>query len=167
MKVKERCRVNRRRPMVDRFWEKVEQSDGCWLWTGVRGRNGYGRFMRRAYEEMIGAHQMSWEIANGREVPAGMCVLHSCDNPPCVNPDHLTLGTRAQNTADMMQKGRNANQNTGKVECKQGHSLSGDNLYLHTKNGCTRRICRTCRKAAHARFNSNAVIRYLTTEPKL
>lgn len=66
-------------------------------------KGGYGRFMIERREEL--AHRAAWMLHVG-EIPAGMLVLHSCDNPPCVRPDHLFLGTHAVNTADMMRKGR-------------------------------------------------------------
>ena len=83
------------------FWAKVDKSSSaCWLWTGrTRGRNGYGAF-GSAY-----AHRMSWEMAHG-PIPVGQQVLHACDVPLCVRPDHLFLGTHRQNMEDAARKGR-------------------------------------------------------------
>ena len=75
----------------------------CWEWRGNRDVDGYGRF--RWNYEMFGAHRVAWELAHG-PVPAGMLVLHRCDNPPCCNPDHLWLGTNVENIADRHAKGR-------------------------------------------------------------
>lgn len=83
------------------FWENVGKSDGCWLWTGAIGSGGYGRFLGEA------AHRWSYEQAYG-PIPDGLWVLHRCDNPPCVRPDHLFLGTHQDNMDDMEQKGRQA-----------------------------------------------------------
>jgi hypothetical protein len=85
-----------------RFWSRVDRSGDCWLWTGARHPFGYGMVVlgRRWY-----AHRLAWTLSNG-PIPAGMCVLHRCDNPPCVNPTHLFLGTFRDNTADMHAKGR-------------------------------------------------------------
>lgn len=85
----------------DVFWSKVQMGDGCWMWTGKQIGNGYGDGRRGS------AHRQSWVMANG-PIPRGMCVLHRCDVPLCVRPDHLFLGTRGDNNRDCKQKGRNA-----------------------------------------------------------
>jgi len=91
-----------------RFWPKVQKSDGCWLWLAGVNRQGYGKFtFSDDKKHTIGAHRMSYILAHG-EIPAGKDVLHRCDNPPCVNPDHLWLGTIADNMKDKVAKGRQA-----------------------------------------------------------
>lgn len=92
------------RPINERFLERVNKTDGCWFWTGAKTGNGYGAI--RYNGRQIGAHCMSWILANGTEIPKGMQVLHSCDNPLCVRPDHLSLGTLQENSKDMSRKGR-------------------------------------------------------------
>ena len=86
-----------------RFWSKVSMGDGCWEWTAGRFNVGYGQFHIKAYP--FGAHVVSWTLVNG-QVPPGLCVLHKCDNRPCVRPDHLFLGTKGDNARDMAAKGR-------------------------------------------------------------
>lgn len=86
-----------------RFWQKVDRSSECWTWTAVKNHWGYGRIMVQG--KARAAHRVSYLISNG-PVPAGMCVLHTCDNPPCVNPSHLFLGTLKDNMLDMVRKGR-------------------------------------------------------------
>ncbi len=81
-------------------------SSGYLLWTGSKNRDGYGKIDVSDNFSMT-AHRLSWELANG-SIPAGMCVLHTCDNPACVELDHLFLGTSVDNVADKVAKNRQA-----------------------------------------------------------
>jgi len=93
-------------PIAVRFWSKVhKQPGGCWLWVGATNSDGYGKLWNG--HKTTDAHRVSWEISNG-PVPAGMCVLHKCDNPPCIRPSHLFLGSNQENSLDMKRKGRSA-----------------------------------------------------------
>ncbi len=89
--------------MFDGFWSKVERTETCWLWKAGTDSGGYGHIFAFGQQEQ--AHRVSYAITYG-EIPEGMNVQHECDNPPCVRPDHLFLGTQADNTADMWAKGR-------------------------------------------------------------
>lgn len=96
------------RPLADRFWSKVAigAPDVCWPWTRTHNGRGYGTVgLGRREEGRDYAHRIAWTLTNG-PVPSGMDICHCCDNPPCCNPSHLFLGTRAENHSDMMQKGR-------------------------------------------------------------
>lgn len=85
------------------FWSYVQKSDGCWLWVHSKTKAGYGKFIRA--NEHIYAHRLSWEIHYG-PVPDGLFVCHRCDNPSCVRPDHLFVGTHQDNVDDCVAKGR-------------------------------------------------------------
>lgn len=89
---------------MDRFWKKTESDqNGCLLWTAGRFKDGYGGFYIKG--SMHRAHRVSWEISCG-VIPDGLQVLHSCDNPLCVNPEHLFLGSPDDNMKDMSKKFR-------------------------------------------------------------
>ena len=100
------------RPLEDRFWEKVDKSEGlgpdgtCWEWRAYVHPSGYGQLgLGRAVDGVMHTHRISYLLEHG-EIPKGMLVLHKCDNRLCVNPDHLWLGTHKDNTQDMIAKGR-------------------------------------------------------------
>ena len=112
---------------------------GCWEWAMYRDSHGYGKLSYNGHAGLL-AHRMSFLSFKG---PIGeFDVCHKCDNPPCINPDHLFLGTAKDNARDMMRKSRHpfAAEKT-KTHCKRGHSLAGKNLRVH-KNG--RRQCILC-----------------------
>lgn len=91
--------------VLKRFWRRVEKTNGCWLWTGYK-KKGYGTFMVKA-GRCVRASRFSWELVNGL-IPSGLYVCHKCDTPACVRPDHLFLGTQADNLTDMKRKNRQA-----------------------------------------------------------
>lgn len=110
-----------------RFWAKVNKTDTCWLWTAAKANKGYGAFGPEP-GKVVKAHRYSWEMANG-PITDGMCVLHKCDVPACVNPDHLFLGTKADNNRDMHEKGRNVPGGTySTANVKRGSSHHGAKL---------------------------------------
>jgi hypothetical protein len=95
-------------PIDVRFWRKVDKSGDCWIWTGHRNRKGYGYVhMSHTRNKSRLAHRVSWELIHGPITP-DQFVLHSCDNPPCIRPEHLRIGTAADNSAEMVSKRRHA-----------------------------------------------------------
>ena len=92
-----------------RFWAKVEKTDGCWLWKGSQSNTTqhnlhYGLLLVSGKQRL--AHRVSWEIATGSQLTRHQCVCHHCDTPLCVRPSHLFMGTQADNIRDMFCKGR-------------------------------------------------------------
>lgn len=115
------------RPPVDpvvRFWRLVTKSDGCWTWS-ERGRDkdGYGVFTVR-HGKTARAHRFSYELEHG-PLPKGVMVLHSCDNPPCVRPDHLFTGDAVINNRDCIAKGRG---NRARGERVAGSKLTAEDV---------------------------------------
>lgn len=104
------------RGVEERFWAKVLRlgPNECWPWLGAKEVHGYGKLFSHRDEagrsQFHKAHRLSWQLANAEAIPDGMIVLHSCDNPPCVNASHLRLGTDADNAADRAARGRGADQ---------------------------------------------------------
>ena len=94
----------------ERFLAKIDRTGECWIWVGARNQHGYGVFYINGADHR--AHRVSWFLHYG-EWPASP-VLHTCDTPPCVRPDHLFLGTQADNMRDASAKGRSRNQYSSK-----------------------------------------------------
>lgn len=142
-----------KRATFDEFLSRADRSGECWVWTGSRLKSGgYGLFCEGGITHR--AHRRSWELSHG-EIPGGLFVLHRCDNPPCVRPSHLFLGTQADNNKDMTSKGRHRATFQAEYErrrrltsCKKGHPYEG-NTYTR-KDGS--RFCKTCHKERVARY---------------
>ena len=124
----------------------TRKANGCLEWGGFVDRKGYGQI--RVGQVMVKTHRLAWELAHG-PIPAGMAVLHHCDNPPCCDADKcLWLGTDADNMADRDAKGHNWNQSV--THCPAGHPYAEWNTYHHAG----KRMCRTCRRLADQRYKA-------------
>jgi len=105
--------------VLERFWSKVEKADGCWLWkAGTTTSMKYGCLSILGIS--VPSHRISWIIANKKDVPKGLVILHECDVPACVNPQHLRLGTQSENIKDMWAKGRGKVIQNSKSELRCG-----------------------------------------------
>jgi hypothetical protein len=120
---------------AEAFWASFERSGDCWVWPYATRGKGYGAVSLNGVDGY--AHRFAWTLTNG-EIPAGLSVLHRCDNPPCGNPDHLFLGTLADNNRDMVSKGRQASGERARharltesevIEIRRRHA-AGERQYL-------------------------------------
>ena len=106
-----------KRTLEDTFWAKTDRrgADECWPWLGTHNHKGYGHIVRRRVSgrRYYKATHVSWSIRHCQPFPADKMACHSCDNPSCVNPDHIWPGTAAENAADMLKKGRLGPHRTG------------------------------------------------------
>jgi len=142
-----------------RALDKTLIGEGCWEYGGKIRTDGYGSVYindgtRKGTQAL--AHRVVYEGMVGL-IPEGMFLCHHCDNPRCIRPDHLFVGTDADNKADMYAKGRHSHGEThwlSKVtHCPQGHPYSGHNLYVRN---CGRRMCRACSNARRNRARTGS-----------
>lgn len=132
------------------------KENGCIEWTGLKDKDGYGMLYRLGITR---AHRVSYTTYKG-PIPEGALICHRCDNPSCINPAHLFLGTHKINADDRDLKGRHRNQNTNVTHCKNGHKFTEENLYLNERGG---RKCKICALKYHQdnkeKLNKDRIIR--------
>lgn len=134
----------KRRPIEERFWEKVEKTDGCWLWLGYSDKLGYGR-LGSEDGPPIRAHRFSYELNVG-PIPEGMVLDHLCSTSSCVRPDHLEPVSQGENIRRVYRD---------QTHCKRGHEFTEENTYISDKGNGIRR-CRRCHADLEAKRRANA-----------
>lgn len=153
---------------LERFMSKVKffAPGECWEWTAHKSKDGYGSF--RIKKQYLKAHRVSYEWAKGT-IPKKMCVCHSCDNPSCVNPEHLWVGTQRENVLDMHAKKRSKASENCKIAqakyiekkrsirfCPLKHEYTSENTYIN-KNG--QRQCKKCFAIRARRYRAEKKLR--------
>lgn len=139
---------------IDKFWSKVDILDGfitdedCWLWTDTPRNDGYGR-VKKMFIHDEGAHRVSYKLYKGT-IPKGLYVLHKCDSPLCVNPNHLFLGTADDNAKDCVLKGR---QNTG---TKNGRSILTEEQVIQIRK--EKQELKASNKSLGIKYNVSAAV---------
>lgn len=137
---------HRPRGTAERFWEKVQKTDTCWLWTAAADGYGYGRLTTNGSTRAPGAHRVAYELMVG-PIPDGLTIDHLCRVKLCVNPAHLEVVTRAENARRGAIDSRP--NRPLKTHCKYGHEFTPENTYWRPAGDG--RNCRTCLRDAHAR----------------
>jgi hypothetical protein len=139
---------------LKRFWAKVNKKadDECWEWTAAKSPNGYGQFALNKIAKST--HRISYIIHKG-QIPDGLMICHTCNNPPCVNPNHLYAGTGKDNAQQASADGLFPSQQ--KTHCIKGHEFTEENTFLRLRKGRgITRVCRECKRLSDRKRVSTA-----------
>ena len=136
--------------LLDRLLNKIkiDNNTGCWIWQGGKNNIGYG--MIRDEKKMRTTHRVSYEEHTQTKIPSHLVVMHSCDTPLCVNPQHLSLGTRSDNSKDMMRKGR------GRPFGGPGYGMLGKKMPKTTCPHCSKEVANN----AYPKYHGNNCKQY-------
>jgi hypothetical protein len=153
--------IMKNKTLTKKFWERVIKTNGCWKWEGSKVVKGYGRIKLngKAYP----AHRLSWEIHYG-PIPSGLCVCHKCDNPPCTNPDHLFLGTHADNQHDCFLKGRRAKGLKNGKYTRPNRTPRGE---THPRSNLTESDIKEIRKLKYTMTQNALAIKFKTPQTNI
>lgn len=129
--------------MIEKLLSRTlhDPNTGCFNWTKGKDKDGYGKI--RYNNQHMRTHRVMYLLHYGVN-PDKLLVCHKCDNPSCINPEHLFLGTPKTNMEDKVSKGRLKNQHMFKTHCKNGHEFNGENTEIQTYSGKKRRVCKIC-----------------------
>lgn len=140
---------SQKKPIEERFFSKIEKTSTCWNWkAATHGNNNYGVF----YDGLknVAAHRYSYEFHIGK-IKSGKIIMHTCDIPTCVNPNHLVQGTQKENIQDAVTKGRFVGHNGNRKRisfCKRGHAFIGENIYISPNQPEKGRRCKACKNTS-------------------
>lgn len=143
-------RTRNKRTLAEKLTQyDVDPDTGCWIWQRALSDTGYGS-VQMDNGKIGSAHRASYELHVG-PIPEGMEVRHACHRRACINPEHLSVGTRADNMRDMVAAGRENPWGRAATECRRGHPFDEENTYhyIHSGDGGPRRMCRTCQRERH------------------
>ncbi len=145
--------------LPDDFWSRVDKTGDCWVWTGSRTSKDPARAYGLAYRNgrKVVAHRLAWELTFGTGLPVNVQVCHRCDNPPCVRPAHLFLGSASDNQRDAVSKGRYSQQTNLSATCRNGHPFTPENTIQRGHDGA--RSCRTCKLERERSYRSSPAFR--------